>query len=94
VLAELEAHIAREEYDLFPATLLAIPPRAWDAAEQAAARARLEFGDVPSHPAWGNVRSAAPPSKSNNAELRTVIADFPRRSGLTPDHDPNEPRAG
>lgn len=36
----LRDHIAREEYDLFPATLLAIGPREWDAAEVAAADLR------------------------------------------------------
>jgi hypothetical protein len=46
VIAELETHIAREEYDLFPATLLAIPPAGWDAAEQAAAQVRRDFAEV------------------------------------------------
>jgi hypothetical protein len=40
VLDALAVHIAREEYDVFPATLVAISPSGWDEIEQAAARVR------------------------------------------------------
>lgn len=44
LLDELRDHISREEYDLFPATLLAIGPGDWDAIEQAAATERAHAG--------------------------------------------------
>jgi hypothetical protein len=37
LLADLHVHIAREEYDLFPAMLMALSPAGWDAVERAAA---------------------------------------------------------
>lgn len=40
VLADLRGHITQEEYDLFPATLVAIGPQEWDAVELAAAGVR------------------------------------------------------
>lgn len=40
LLDDLHDHITREEYDLFPATLLAIAPGEWDAIETAALAAR------------------------------------------------------
>ncbi len=40
VLDELHDHIAREEYDLFPAALLLIAPGDWDRDEASAAAAR------------------------------------------------------
>lgn len=40
LIADLDVHIAREEYDLFPATLMAMPPAGWDAAEHAAGQVR------------------------------------------------------
>jgi hemerythrin-like domain-containing protein len=40
LLDDLRDHIAREEYDLFPATLLAVAPAEWEAIEQAAAEVR------------------------------------------------------
>jgi hemerythrin-like domain-containing protein len=40
LLNEIRCHISREEYDLFPATLLAISPSAWDDVEAAAAQVR------------------------------------------------------
>ena len=46
LIAELGAHIAREEYDLFPASLVAITPAGWDAAERAAAQIRRGFAEV------------------------------------------------
>ena len=46
VIADLEAHIAREEYDLFPATVLAVPPGGWDAAEQTCARVRATANEA------------------------------------------------
>jgi hypothetical protein len=39
-LDELGEHIAREEYDLFPASLVFVPPLAWDEVEAAARRIR------------------------------------------------------
>ena len=44
MLDDLHDHIAREEYDLFPATLLAIGPGQWDAVEAAAREARAVAG--------------------------------------------------
>lgn len=44
LLNELHDHISREEYDLFPATLLAIAPGAWDDIERAAALERAHAG--------------------------------------------------
>jgi hypothetical protein len=40
LLNDLHCHISREEYDLFPATFLAISPSAWVDVEAAAARVR------------------------------------------------------
>jgi hypothetical protein len=40
LLDDLHDHIAREEYDLFPASLIAIGPADWDAVEAAASEAR------------------------------------------------------
>ena len=40
VLDDLHDHIAREEYDVFPASLLAIDLSGWDAVEAAAAEVR------------------------------------------------------
>jgi hypothetical protein len=39
-LDDLDEHIAREEYDLFPASLVFLPPLAWDEVEAAARRIR------------------------------------------------------
>lgn len=39
-LDDLDAHIAREEYDVFPAAAGALSPLAWDDAERAAEEAR------------------------------------------------------
>lgn len=44
LLDELHDHITREEYDLFPAMLVAIGPGDWEAIEQAAARERAHGG--------------------------------------------------
>ena len=40
LLDDLHEHIAREEYDLFPATLVALAPADWDAVEAAAREVR------------------------------------------------------
>jgi hemerythrin-like domain-containing protein len=40
LLNDIHCHISREEYDLFPAALLAISPSAWDDVEAAAAQVR------------------------------------------------------
>lgn len=40
VLDELHDHMCRENYDLFPATLLALDPHAWDRIEDTASQAR------------------------------------------------------
>jgi hemerythrin-like domain-containing protein len=40
LLNDIRSHISREEYDLFPATLLAVSPSAWDDVEAAAAQVR------------------------------------------------------
>jgi hypothetical protein len=40
LLDDLQDHIAREEYDLFPASLMAIGPAEWDAVETAAEAVR------------------------------------------------------
>lgn len=37
LLDDLHSHIAREEYDLFPAMLMALSPAGWDAVERSAA---------------------------------------------------------
>lgn len=42
VLDDLHDHISREEYDLFPAALLAIGPADWDLVERHAAEARTD----------------------------------------------------
>ena len=40
LLDDLQHHIGREEYDLFPATLVAIGPGEWEGVAAAAAKAR------------------------------------------------------
>lgn len=44
VLDDLADHIAREEYDLFPAAVVALDPSAWDEAEAAADGVRRRSG--------------------------------------------------
>ena len=44
LLGDLAHHIQREEYDVFPASVLAVAPSAWDDVEAAADAARRRGG--------------------------------------------------